>query len=893
MRDFLTEVALAGAAILLSMWLAMIGGRWMVRQLAAIRPYLAAFLVFTFVAMNYAQKSGTNEPPRGASSGRVESFDGRVECFDGRVEHVERVEGTNELMRTTEIAETAGAGTENGWGRIVDRFPQPPIRVAEGASVPSVVEMFLRASVATNDSYSFSMPSNGVRYVNWWLRGAYEDVFRLDLGEMRFPCGTNLCDSLWVYTWGMAGVRLGDASNRLVATGAPMSAVPGLSQFWSADVDGGAKLLTWENFFLNRDTNTLVSAQLELMPSGDFIARSNLVETVYRRVNPDDWDDDGIPNGDDLDPLSYDGDNFGPHQQLPEGANSNAYCWVDLVVAQADSLVRFVGDGYSALPDPTFIAKAGAPNRVIVLIGKTYRVTSRMPITCVGQSSGEIEVWQVSPMELSICWPVMIEASAMRGGSSFSMSVWPDWLGGGFTWTNSCCAVMSLGGWSYSITCGANCVCSGCGTEGYYGYESYRIPASGGSCGCWSDGEIAFGHDDEEHPAGVSVTFSKDAVIFEARHEESPGVWVNRRSTKVELTCVAHGGPNGGTATFLITGGNRLTSAEGLALPVIRNVPADTRISFTASYEGQLASAAIDDIVVNAYFDDNDPDEERKSAEATLTSVEIEIMKLEDAPNNDCNYRHKFGVCEEFVCNHWPVAADVSFGLGALTPGGSSKRYRCPLYALEKPMSVSYGGASYTPNISVVEPSGIQVRNPIARSYITSPGRAGWVGLKQEFYVLPLDVSFANIAMQEVPSTVGTHSGYFTNQAFSVIWCHSMTNGAGVWNTIDALTNKMGEGDTARITMELLRVDGSGNLTDNPAYGWADGEITWAVPFGWGVKPADTNYLQTTILHKQFDPNAGHRFLIVPDGTVSVRKFGNEATRDIQGHLYLNGVQCQ
>ena len=28
-------------------------------------------------------------------------------------------------------------------------------------------------------------------------------------------------------------------------------------------------------------------------------------------------------------------------------------------------------------------------------------------------------------------------------------------------------------------------------------------------------------------------------------------------------------------------------------------------------------------------------------------------------------------------------------------------------------------------------------------------------------------------------------------------------------------------------------------------------------------------------------------------GTVSVRKFGNEATRDIQGNTYLNGVSCQ
>ena len=52
MKDLLTEISLVGAAVLFAMWLALIGGRWLARQLAAIRPYLAAFVIFTFVAMN-------------------------------------------------------------------------------------------------------------------------------------------------------------------------------------------------------------------------------------------------------------------------------------------------------------------------------------------------------------------------------------------------------------------------------------------------------------------------------------------------------------------------------------------------------------------------------------------------------------------------------------------------------------------------------------------------------------------------------------------------------------------------------------------------------------------------------------------------------------------------
>ena len=95
----------------------------------------------------------------------------------------------------------------------------------------------------------------------------------------------------------------------------------------------------------------------------------------------------------------------------------------------------------------------------------------------------------------------------------------------------------------------------------------------------------------------------------------------------------------------------------------------------------------------------------------------------------------------------------------------------------------------------------------------------------------------------------------------------------------------------SRITLELQRIDGLGNFTDNPAYGWADGEIAWDIPFGWGSKPQDAGASPT--LYKQFDPGAGHRIKIVPSGTVSVRKFGNEATRDIQGTTYLNGALCQ
>ena len=462
MMDFFTGLALVGAAVSLAACVVVAHGRRIAAAMDALhripRAHLAAFVLFATIATLSAQKQGggTNAPPQGASP--------------------------PQMMMGSPLA-----------------MQQTP-----SVSPEDVVRGYRLDYEFTNAAYSYAMPMNGIRYDKWWKRGAFEDVFRLGLGGMSFPLADELLTSVWVYSWGMVGAHLGNATNRLVATGMPMSAVPGLSQFWSAALPDGARRLTWQDFALNRDTNTLVSAQLELFPNGDFIARSNDVVRVYRRVNPDDWDEDGDPNGTDADPCVAGEPAFGPHQQLPPGANSNAYCWVDLVVSGAASPVAFTGEGASNLPDPSFIALPGETNRVLLLIGKAYHVASRMPISCIGRSDYEIEVSQDSSTNLSVLWPVTIEPVAMRSGLSFSMSVTPNFLGGGFAWTNSCCSISSSGD-SFTYSCDENCHCTGCAALGSYTYEGFALPASGGSCGLY------------ERTAGDSerqrLLFAKGAVL--------------------------------------------------------------------------------------------------------------------------------------------------------------------------------------------------------------------------------------------------------------------------------------------------------------------------------------------------------------------------------------------
>jgi len=97
------------------------------------------------------------------------------------------VGGANEELTTTEHAEAAVADTEGGWGRIADRLPQPPVRVAEGASEPSVVELFRLGSVATNETWDFSAPSGAVVHERWQRRGACDivELWNYGIAEMR------------------------------------------------------------------------------------------------------------------------------------------------------------------------------------------------------------------------------------------------------------------------------------------------------------------------------------------------------------------------------------------------------------------------------------------------------------------------------------------------------------------------------------------------------------------------------------------------------------------------------------------------------------------------------------------------------------------------------------
>ncbi len=732
-------------------------------------------------------------------------------------------------------------------------------------------------SVTTNGAHSYEIPLDARTVGTWHQTDAHDAVAKASLDEP-FPLGGQIVTSLWAHVWGKARPQLRNASNELIAIGTPMFARRGVSRLWTATTPSNTVLLTWQNFFFkgerskkqeasadgqhstvaadeteeedrNRHASSLlsapspfhfsrVSAQLEIFHDGSFVARSNAIARAYRRVNPDDWDGDGIPNAEDDNPrVAAESPRFGPRQSLPQGAHTNNYYWVDLVVQDADALVSFAGDAPSNLPDPSFVARAGETNRVALLIGKNYAVRCLLPATVVGKSDPEVVVgWDNA--RTTVCWPVRFKyvdavlPSALRearrrtraaGRGGAMPRVVPTHLHGGVYAgaENFCCWEPALDG-TPIFACDGACGCGGCSTgDMTFTLEGYAFTFGGWSCTC---------------PRLLP---------------NAPG--------------------DGG----------------GRPLPFECELRPFERVEFTNTYRAVRPSGGEGDIVVTATFEENGTGETRAS-EDRATAVRVELRAAQIAVGNACLNRHKFGVNERVNCYQTPSSPSVTW----MTPGGGCmtnglSQYHCPLQRTTNPLKVHCLDIDYMPQMEVVEPQTIEPRNIGYWVQNVSLGAAGGIGLEFDLYVRPLDVSFAGLAVEEIPYDKGSRLGYFANNHFSNLASHTYENGAGRWLLL-SVTHLFGV-DAPGIYTELPRMTPDGVLTNDVKFGWAYGTLTWPIPYGWneGITSRDA------VIRGRFAEDTVHENVIFETGKTGVRKLQQVVTREIDGTVYLNGTKMR
>ena len=502
---------------------------------------------------------------------------------------------------------------------------RPPTAVT--VSDTDIERGFKLESVVTNAAYSYEFASNAVRNAAWHLAGGHSAFNRYNLG-WSFPLGENVYDHIIAFQEGSVFHNPRDEYPIFKLYDGVLSFVPGYSDFWSL-IDEKRGVFTWHNVLPYDKTNEVVSVQLEIIKNGDFTIRSNELENVYRRINPDDWDNDGLANEVDNTPKSYDGDFFGVASPLSEGALESAYCWVDLCVTGVTdtATVRVTCDGPSDLGDQVIIARTNEVFRVPLLKGAYYDIESTLPMIVVDQSSDNIDVscndcWEyhhpsVSHHYLSVSY--YVDFRLENNGNLCELKSSENVGAAVSEVTGACCKsdITSLG---FRWCCNASCNCGGDhehylnGLVSWEGYTTWL--GSWVYCACAEDDSS-----EEESEPPVSLSLSVPRVIFtnnDGTAEKSDLAPLNVKFTSTQptngyvyITCSQQ--PDGATVWVDV---NKTQQAD---FPVSIQINGAT--SFTTNFyvEGTASSLQKDELVSSVGWWEEDGN--TKGVEITRSST--------------------------------------------------------------------------------------------------------------------------------------------------------------------------------------------------------------------------------------------------------------------------------
>ena len=759
-----------------------------------------------------------------------------------------------------------------------------------------------------------------VTNADWLAHGAYEDWFYICPSNWwaRMP-GGGWIDRLRIFSFG--GFQAKDPSGGAWTNYPPpfaqkISLAPEAnwplledhdSFFWHATTPSNTLVMTWLGGLYARSHTNLVDFQAELFNDGSFAYRYADRTEHFAASLPFDRDGDGLENSVDPEPDVAGPDAHGTNAEWyntvcsnvfssaswREGVNSNAYYFVDVVAERGPAPIRFTGDQTSRLGNPVVVARAGETNRVPLLIGVDYAVTSDTPFSVSFPVDYMYpEVVTNEPCVARIRWP--LEFMVSGAPSSYTVETIPQDLDGAFEWDlaassggqmrgASSCLSSAIGGY-VSFSCSADCSCGGCSISGRYSYEraTFALPIL--RCGCSGsddpDGEPSpTPHFGPEGNPSVSVSFDKAAVIFEDRYENTPGSWVERNSSSATLTVTAYGGGNGASLSVSGTNLGRLEQVGGNVLPTQPvPVPAGYDVTYTVVCKGYEASQGENDIRVNASVTDGMTGATRTDS-AAITSIRVELVAEKAAPDAPtCTNRHVYGVLEKVLRRTypsglaltWPTDPRLDFDYD------TDDHFYCPLRENNLTMTATYGDAQLPIQIVVERPS-VVCTGAEWRGEKGAIGDAGCVAMCLFYYVSPRTVSFEGLHMEEVPVTdtppTGAVAGYFSSVQTPLHATHDTAMGAGVWWPVT--TNAYWRMDTVRAP-----------LFPHP---WSAGTLRWNIPMAWGYPYAgDDEKLRQYVLP---NPAAEQIYTMGDWGAVKIQKSGHTIERNIINGIWLDGNQ--
>ena len=727
----------------------------------------------------------------------------------------------------------------------------------------------------------------------WRAHGAYEDVFYLPASNWwaRMPDG-GWIDRLRILSSGgfqAKGASGGSWTNYPPPFVQKMSLAPEAhwsqpSLFWHATTPSNTLVVSWIGGLYARSHTNQVDFQAELFNDGSYDYRYTDRTDYFAASLPFDLDGDGLESSVDPDPLVAGADAHGTNAEwyntvcsnileaaatsaaLPpalawrEGVNSNAYYFVDVVAERGPAPIYFTGDRESRLGNPVVVALAGVTNRVPLLIGVDYAVTSDTPFS-VSFPLDYIHptVTTNGVTDYTVRWPLNFVFTESFGESNrvYTVTVEPYDPGGGLEWsgtgggapmrdgTSGGCNCLSYDFHSVMFSCSSTCMCSmNCTAEGYYHLENALFLVKGGQCRCGfddppSDSSMPIQHDPNDTPS-LTITFSKQAVIFEDAFQENVDVTMPKRSTRVRLTIDAYGGQGGGTLSLTGVNMDKLIAVDGdVALPYSKTLGSGESYHVTGVYEGAVGSDTIDDIVVQGgitpVYPYNPP-----SATSSITAVKVVLEAEYHASDNFCATRHTYGVGEkvhfsitpasssaklrvvkadasDYVTHYDTVRGGTVFLDVSEADASEMRTYICPVTGTRPNITVKFADSEYRPVMTVVEPRAVETSIAFGGTRFWL-GQVGFGCLTTVNYISPGNVSFEGIAVAEIPCTEAIPpTGYYATSNYTGPLTHTDLAGAGNVISIKGLN--------------YWCRDQAGY--DNPIENWSAGVLVWKIPVGW------------------------------------------------------------
>ena len=188
---------------------------------------------------------------------------------------------------------------------------------------------------------------------NWNIRGAWKDSFWLDFENgWVFPWGTNHLSGVEVVSFGQVWATPFD-TNAVATAGAPFEIVPGLTTFAYEFTPSNSYRFVWTDAAINRDTNNLVSAVLELFRNGDVSVTTNGVAALLPRELPfphsgfgqdDEWVTANFTNATEILAVGY------PqwvNDQVGEGLTNGLYKFTATIPDDPPETIQLVVGDYS------------------------------------------------------------------------------------------------------------------------------------------------------------------------------------------------------------------------------------------------------------------------------------------------------------------------------------------------------------------------------------------------------------------------------------------------------------------------------------------------------------------------------------------------------------------